>query len=259
LAESVAFDAGWGTVERGSPELIESVNALGMIVFADETFESTTGLIAEAARLANPGTDACSISLVEGTSIRSLGATSSIAVVVDRLQEESGEGPYLSAISEHATFYIPDTSQDETWPRFSKGVYQETRIRALLSYVLAVGDDVRGALNLFSFREDPFDPTARAGGALLAAHVGVALANAQSHESQGARVAELTEGMKTRSVIGQALGLLMADQGIDPDEAFAILLRFSQAHNVKIRTIAERLVANRKAGGLPTEGPSDKL
>ena len=54
---------------------------------------------------------------------------------------------------------------------------------------------------------------------------------------------ELLAAVKTRDLIGQAKGMLMATEQVDADEAFAILVRASQRENVKVRDIAARLVA----------------
>lgn len=229
-------------MERFPAEVEESVHALGMIVTANETVESTVLLIVEAACRAITSADDCSISLIEGRDIKCLGATSPVAAQVDRMQRELGEGPYLSAIGRHDAFYMPDTTEDPTWPRFASRVSTETKIRSLLSYVLEIGNEARGALNLLSTRVDAFDEAARAGGALFAAQAAVTLANAQSLNADEQRIVEMADGLETRSVIGQAVGITMVDHGVTADEAFGILKAFSQAHNVKMKEIATDLV-----------------
>jgi len=59
--------------------------------------------------------------------------------------------------------------------------------------------------------------------------------------SAGAR---LQAQMATMSVIEQAKGILMAQSGCSPDQAFDLLRRASQHENVKVRVLAARLVAN---------------
>lgn len=46
-----------------------------------------------------------------------------------------------------------------------------------------------------------------------------------------------------RAVINQAMGILMLRYGVNSDSAFDILVRLSQESNVKLRNIAERVVA----------------
>jgi hypothetical protein len=60
----------------------------------------------------------------------------------------------------------------------------------------------------------------------------------------------LKEALRTRTTIGQAVGLLMYRSTITAEEAFAQLVGLSSHSNVKLRDIARRLVAeaNDKAG-----------
>jgi ANTAR domain len=55
--------------------------------------------------------------------------------------------------------------------------------------------------------------------------------------------AELKEALRTRTVIGQATGLLMARLSQSPDEAFAELVKRSSYANRKVRDIAAEIVA----------------
>lgn len=57
-----------------------------------------------------------------------------------------------------------------------------------------------------------------------------------------AELATLRDALASRLVIGQAMGLLMARQGLSTDDAFAVLARMSQESNVKLRDVAARLV-----------------
>jgi hypothetical protein len=58
--------------------------------------------------------------------------------------------------------------------------------------------------------------------------------------------------LESRTVIGQAEGMLMNEYGIDADQAFALLSEQSQNHNVKLRDLAQSVVdagAKRAAEG----------
>ena len=59
----------------------------------------------------------------------------------------------------------------------------------------------------------------------------------------------LKQALRTRTVIGQATGMIMADRGLTTEAAFAHLVTTSSHTNVKIREIAARMVdeANQKA------------
>lgn len=62
------------------------------------------------------------------------------------------------------------------------------------------------------------------------------LLEATVHESQ------LEEALLTRTTIGQAVGVLMAQKGLTSDEAFDKLVHVSQNANLKLRDIAQRYV-----------------
>jgi AmiR/NasT family two-component response regulator len=60
---------------------------------------------------------------------------------------------------------------------------------------------------------------------------------------------ELRRGLVTRAVIDQAKGILMVQHGITADQAFAVLTRFSQQENRKLRNVAADLVDSAVRGG----------
>ena len=55
-------------------------------------------------------------------------------------------------------------------------------------------------------------------------------------------VQNLRAALRTRPVIEQAKGILMAERGCTPDEAFEMLSAASQRENRKIRDIAQAMV-----------------
>ncbi|NUT53189.1 MAG: ANTAR domain-containing protein [Saccharothrix sp.] len=57
-----------------------------------------------------------------------------------------------------------------------------------------------------------------------------------------AEIVGLRRAVQTRTVIGQATGLISAVQGCTPQEGFQLLVRMSQHHNVKLHTIALKLL-----------------
>jgi AmiR/NasT family two-component response regulator len=52
----------------------------------------------------------------------------------------------------------------------------------------------------------------------------------------------LRQAMASRTVIDQAIGVLIAGGGLSPDEAFQLLVRASQRENRKLRDIATAIV-----------------
>lgn len=57
-----------------------------------------------------------------------------------------------------------------------------------------------------------------------------------------AEVAGLRKALASRTVIGQATGLIAARKPCTPQQAFQLLVHVSQHHNVKLHVAAHRLV-----------------
>lgn len=115
-------------------------------------------------------------------------------------------------------------------------------MRSALCFQLFTDQDNLGALNLYSTDLDGFGDDDYENGLALAAHVAVALAAAQEVESLNSAVA-------SRTVIGQAEGILMERYDLQAEEAFAVLRRVSQDSNVKVAEIASDLVRTRQTPG----------
>jgi AmiR/NasT family two-component response regulator len=114
-----------------------------------------------------------------------------------------------------------------------------------LSFQLFTHEDTLGALNLYSRVRDGFREEDREDGLALAAHIAIAVAAAQE-------ISQLTRAMDTRSVIGQALGILMERFDLDAARAFAVLTRISQTEQQKLQHVAAELVETRR---LPSSQP----
>jgi hypothetical protein len=93
-----------------------------------------------------------------------------------------------------------------------------------------------GALNLYSTRVGVFDDAGEVG-SLFAHQAGLAVAYAE-------QVTTLAEAVKTRTVIGQAVGIVMERYDMNDEHAFAYLKRVSSHGNVKLGLVAEELVAS---------------
>ena len=61
-------------------------------------------------------------------------------------------------------------------------------------------------------------------------------------------VEDLRATLRSRPVIDQAKGILIAERGCTPDEAFDMLCAASQRENRKVRDIAEAMVDRAQTG-----------
>jgi AmiR/NasT family two-component response regulator len=71
----------------------------------------------------------------------------------------------------------------------------------------------------------------------------VSVYNARLLAEARGRAEQLQRAMSSRTVIDQAIGIMRSRSGGSSEEAFDRLTQISQAENVKLRVVAERLVA----------------
>jgi len=191
-----------------------------------------------------PGADEGSISVVTGRSgVGSQAPTGDLPVQVDALQEETGQGPCLSAAFEEQTVRVTDMASEDRWPDFSRRA-SEAGAGSMLSLQLYVEGDNLGALNLYSRTRGAFDDESEQVGLLFASHAAVAYASVRKE-------AQLAHAVVSRDLIGQAKGILMERYKISPERAFLVLTRISQNSNRKLHDIATELARTGTAPGLP--------
>ncbi|HUR17943.1 MAG TPA: GAF and ANTAR domain-containing protein [Acidimicrobiales bacterium] len=220
--------------------LAQSVAALSRFFVGDGTLAETLLRVAELSQQAVPGADFAGITmLVEGRPRTGI-FTDEASPDLDATQYETGVGPCLDAFRHQTIYRIDSTEKDTTWPAFSEAA-SARGVKSTLSLPLVANHEGVGALNLYSRFEGAFSDEDEEVGMQFANQAGIVLANAQAYWDAHQLSQDLNEAMKSRAVIEQAKGILMA-QGRNADEAFQILVRASQRENIKLREVAAGLV-----------------
>jgi GAF domain-containing protein len=204
---------------------------------AEPTVEETLARVLEYA-MGAVGCDYAGLLMVRSRRVESAAVTDPIVERADQLQMQHQEGPCLESIWQHEWFLIDDTATDPRWPKWGPAVC-ELGIRSALSTRLAERGRAFGALNLFARETGRFDADDASVGQIFGRHASVALANARQE-------ANLAQAIDARHLIGQAQGILMERFALDADQAFAVLRRYSQNHNIKLRDVARRVVDTRR-------------
>jgi GAF domain-containing protein len=189
-----------------------------------------------------------SITLVEGDRARTAAFTGSIAVQLDERQYESGFGPCLGAASSGQTIRTRTEDPDNPYPDFARAC-QRSGMQHTLSVAMPVPGRVVGALNLYSAGDEPFSDESETIVGSFAGYAAVTLANAALYTDAVDLANQLRIAMESRSVIEQAKGIVMAQNGCGADEAFTALARLSQTRNVKLRELAQDVVQRANSRG----------
>lgn len=185
------------------------------------------------------GCDLAGMSILKPGGIDTPAASDEALRRLDEAQFELKEGPCFDALRKHEIVIGRDLATDPRWPRWGPRGVHELGVRSIVSYRLFTSEDNLGAMNLYSRTIDAFDTEDIHNGGALAAHVAVALVEAQN-------VAHLETAITMRTVIGQAEGILMERFDLSAAQSFAVLRRVSQHRNIKLNRVAEELVRTRE-------------
>ena len=226
-----ANGAGDVVAESGARRWAVVARSLGEQRTREGTFDAILGW----ALATHPGADEASLSLVgRRRRVTTVAASGDLARRSDQAQYDSGEGPCLEAIRQHRTVRVDDLGSTDAWPRFAPRAYN-LGVRSMLSFHLFVDRQTLGALNLHAVVPRSFTDVDEEDGEVLAAHAAVAWDHATQER-------HLRDSVETRGLVGQAQGILMARYKITADDAFDLLRRASQKHNLKITDIARGVI-----------------
>nr|WP_246319489.1 GAF and ANTAR domain-containing protein [Nocardioides kongjuensis] len=200
------------------------------------SLDDTLDAIVRAAQQTVPGFEHVGISITHGSGrIETRAGTGRLVWDIDELQYKLGEGPCYDAITSGGITTMDDIATERRWPRY---VEEAARfgLSAQMGLQLYNDESTLGGLNFYSVNPG-IDPDAIQLAELFAAHASIALGRAR-HEHQ------LNESVTTRQAIGTAVGIIMERYRIPEERAFQFLVRASSTGNVKLRTIAEEIVAS---------------
>lgn len=220
--------------------MADGLTALSHFFVSDGTLGDTLTRVAELACQAGPADMAGLTMLVEGHA-RTGVFTDPEAVEIDEEQYRTGRGPCLEAFRAGQVFRIDSTDEDSRWPEFAK-IAVDHGIHSTLSLPIMARGESLGALNLYARTPSAFDDDSAIRLEVFARQSAIVLVNAQAYWDARTLSENLDQAMRTRSTIEQAKGIIMAQGGRTPDEAFQLLVRASQRENRKLRDLANEIV-----------------
>jgi hypothetical protein len=171
--------------------------------------------------------------------LQTIAPTDPLVEQADRLQYELDEGPCRDSSWHRETLISTDLATDQRWPRWAVKVC-DLGVASVLAAELTDVDDRRiGSINVYWTRPRQFTADDVAFVNIFARHAALAI-------SRSLDEADLHVALDTRKLIGQAQGILMERYRLDESRAFEVLRRYSQDHNLKLRHVAEHLIATRQ-------------
>lgn len=219
----------------------EVLAELARIVLAEETLSSVLSKLVELTKQVMQSADEVSLTLVRKGRAETAAYTSELAMQADERQYGLDTGPCLDAARGGQLLHISDMRSERRWPVYAPQAVQ-AGVLSSLSIPLPIQEDLIGALNIYSRAADAFDARDIAAGEAFAAYAAIAVGNADTFASTAETADHLRAAMVSRATIEQAKGIVMAQGGISPDEAFGMLVSASQRENRKLRDVAKDVV-----------------
>ncbi|MDV6289218.1 MULTISPECIES: GAF and ANTAR domain-containing protein [Streptomyces rochei group] len=193
-----------------------------------------------------PGAAACSVTVRRADRLMTLAGSSGLPSGLDLRQYENGSGPCVDAAETGSPRYSADLAEETRWPAYTEYALA-TGVRCVLALPLAIDGETGAALNFYGLRPHCL-ADGREEARVFAERAADAVNEALRVERRQASAADVRTALLSRSVIDQAVGILMARERIDAHLAMERLRRASQHTNVKLRDLCDELVA-RASGG----------
>lgn len=213
----------------------EAFARLSRELLAEPQTELTLQKVVEMAATVIPGCDYAGVTLRHRDRLETPAASDPMVNELDNLQYALNEGPCVSSVRRDETFVLRDNRTERRWPNWAPRA-AALGVLSGLSLPLEAPQKVIGGLNLYARAADAFDNESLLTGQIYAMHAGNAIA-------ANSQVENLHTAMRSRHLIGMAQGMVMVRYELTEEQAFRFLSRLSQEENVKLRAVAERVVA----------------
>jgi GAF domain-containing protein len=210
--------------------------AVAKAMNAPATLAETLRVIAESAKISVPGSDHVGVSVAHRDGrMETLAATDDFTLRLDELQYDLQEGPCVHAMRGHGVTLVEDASRETRWPRYMAAAVS-MGLRSQMGVEMHLDDRSVGGLNFYSV-DKPLRAEDVEDAKVFATHAAIAMRRAAMED--GFRAA-----LDSRTVIGQATGMVMQRYGLDSERAFEFLVRTSSHRNTKLVQVAREIVAS---------------
>ncbi|MFG1930029.1 GAF and ANTAR domain-containing protein [Mycobacterium sp. NPDC048908] len=196
--------------------------------------------------------DAAAISLVfDGANTGTLGASSAPARMYDELQFILGEGPCLDSVSRRGPVLVLDLADpgEARWPIYGPAML-DMKVRGVFAMPVVVAGEYVGALDLFRAEPGRLVEEQLSGAVAAAELAGIPLLDLLDADLQAAvgdpdssAWAELHA--LSRSEVGQATGMLVAQLDLEPAEALVRLRAYAYSTGRSATDVARDILDRR--------------
>jgi transcriptional regulator with GAF, ATPase, and Fis domain len=234
-------------------DVIESLTELAQTLTESESVRDILASILGLVLRSVPGCHAASVTVLDDKDRPStIAATDDKTYELDRRQYVLHDGPCLDAARRQQINRWTRREAEQLWPDFTS-LAEEMDLYSYLSAGLGLAGRRLGALNLSSHSPDGFSQLDEELISLFTVPAAAAIVVVGRYSEARDLAAQLEHALRSRAVIDQAIGIVMAESRCDADQAFATLSRASNNRNMKLRDLATEIVI--RVGGKPPSRP----
>ena len=228
------------TFEPPSTPIAAGLTELAAAMLATDSLHEFLARVAGLAAATLPIAGSCGITVQGEGRPLTVASSDALAEELDEVQYGVDAGPCLDALRNDRINSIADLSIEDRWPTYCKHALSKG-VRASFSIPLRAGGSSVGALNLYS-KSSPFDAPVRQHASVFAAQAAAAITMTMRYADQVTLTEQLRTALTSRSVIDQAMGIIMGQRRCTAEEAFGVLRAASQRRNIRLRDVARELV-----------------
>jgi putative methionine-R-sulfoxide reductase with GAF domain len=172
---------------------------------------------------------------------RWVAATDAAMELLEHVQHDFGEGPYLQAYTQDRAISIEDLRAAPAWARID-AVVGQLHVCEVLSVPIRLQGQPVGTLDVYTIQPRAWTAHELEAVTEFAAVAGELVHTSVELASRELELAQLRQALPNRVWIEQAKGVLAATQGIDPEAAFQQLRVKARATSRKLAELAREVV-----------------
>ncbi|MDR6688732.1 GAF domain-containing protein [Arthrobacter sp. 1088] len=191
----------------------------------------------------NGNTIACGVTVIRQKKPVAVADSDPLARKLDEIQNSFGDGPCLSALRTRTISHVPNVYEEDRWPEYMRAA-AASNVGSILAFPMELNSTAEAVVNLYSERPHGFSHedllSAERVTATAAKALHLALKIAQLRDARE----NLTAALESRTTIDTAVGIIMAQNRCSRDAAFQILVSASSHRNIKLRAVAQGIIAH---------------
>ena len=187
---------------------------------------------------------------------RWVAATDAAMELLQQVQHDFGEGPYLQAYAQDRAVVVEDLRAAAAWTRID-AVVGQLHVRGVVSVPIRLQGQPVGTLDVYSTEPQAWTAYELAAVAEFASVAGELVHTSVEVAALELEVAQLRQALTSRVWIEQAKGVLAATQGSDPEAAFQQLRGRARASSRQLAELAQEVVQDAQRQRLAIQALDD--